>query len=233
VSYGTYFFLKGVFYFMAFPFSSTFIVLCGKTGSGKSLLLEQLELSGYPSINLEKIASHRGSVFGGLLLSPQPSQRSFENELEKAFLRYASSEYIFIEQKPPSLGKRKIPGWMYSRMDEGILIQLEVDKKTRINNILAEYESAGKKNFLDALHKLNERLPATELQKSETYLHSENYEAFIESMLDYYDQASNYQLYKKANIIVPVRSTVPVHIMQQFLQSLQQAGIIIPNGISF
>jgi len=98
------------------------MVLCGKTGSGKSLLLQQLGLSGYPSIDLEKIASHRGSVFGGLLLPPQPSQQDFENELEKSFTRYTSSKYIFIEQKPPSLGKRKIPGWLYSKMEEGILI---------------------------------------------------------------------------------------------------------------
>src|SRR5258706_4159293 len=112
VSYGTYFLLKGVFYFMSFPFSSTLIVLCGKTGSGKSLLLQQLELSGYPCINLEKIASHRGSSFGNLLLPPQPSQPDFEDELRQACLDFASSKYIFIEQKPASLGKRKIPGWL-------------------------------------------------------------------------------------------------------------------------
>ena len=135
MSYGTYFFLKGVFFLWLFLFP-TFLVLCGKTGSGKSLLLQQLELSGYPSINLEKIAVHRGSAFGGLLLPSQPSQPDFENELENALLRYATSKYIFIEQKPPSLGKRKIPGWLYSKMNEGILIQLDVDKKFRINNIL-------------------------------------------------------------------------------------------------
>ena len=166
-------------------------------------------------------------------MPPQPSQDDFVNELEKATHRYATSKYIFAEKKPPSLGKRKIPGWLYSKMDEGILIQLDVDKKIRIHNILTEYKSAGKKSFLDALHKLNERLPATELQKSEAYLQSENYEAFIERMLDYYDQAAKYQLYKKANIIVHVASSDPVHIMQLFLQSLQQAGIIIPNGIHF
>ena len=38
---------------MAFPASSTLIVLCGKTGSGKTLLLQHLQESGYPVINLE------------------------------------------------------------------------------------------------------------------------------------------------------------------------------------
>ena len=95
-----------------------------------------------------------------------------------------------------------------------------------------EYKSAGKKRFIEALRKLYERLPATELQKSEAYLQSENYEAFIETMLDYYDQAAKYQLYKKANIIIPLASFDPVHTTQQFLQSLQQSGIIIPNKFS-
>jgi tRNA 2-selenouridine synthase len=159
VSYGTYFFLKGVFLFMVFLTSSTLIILCGKTGSGKSLLLRQLELSGYPVINLEKIASHRGSVFGGLLLPPQPSQQDFENEIRNTVSKYASSRYIFIEQNPSSLGKRKISEWLYSKMNEGIAVQLNVDKKNRINNILNGYKAAGKENFINAFHKLNERLP--------------------------------------------------------------------------
>src|SRR5450432_3047164 len=103
---------------MALPFSSTCVVLCGKTGSGKSLVLQQLELSGYPSINLEKIASHRGSAFGDLLLPYQPSQPEFEKELQSTCSRYAGSQYVFVEQKPGSLGKRKIPGWLYSKMKE-------------------------------------------------------------------------------------------------------------------
>ncbi len=85
---------------MAFPESSTLIVLCGKTGSGKTLLLKHLEESGYPVINLEKIASHRGFAFGGLLLSCFPhflksssesldfTGLSFENECCEAIFTH-------------------------------------------------------------------------------------------------------------------------------------------------
>lgn len=210
---------------MSFPFSSTLIVLCGKTGSGKSLLLQQLELSGYPCVNLEKIASHRGSSFGNLLLPPQPSQPDFENELQQACLDFASSKYIFIEQKPASLGKRKIPGWLLSKMKGGILIQLDTDKKIRINNVLNEYIRAGKNNLINALHKLNERLPASELSELEEYLNQENYEMFIDKMLDYYDRTANYQLHKKATIILQITSFDVVQITQQLLQSLQEYDI--------
>ena len=206
---------------MAFLTSSTLIVLRGKTGSGKTLLLQQLESLGYPVINLEKMASHRGSAFGGLLLPPQPSQRDFENGIEKAALNYATSKYIFIEQKPSSVGKRKIPEWLLAKMDEGIVVQLNVDKKTRIQNILNEYGRAGKKNFIKALDRLDERLPVPVRSELETLLHSENYETFIARMLDYYDNTSKYQMTGNANIILDMQPGNVAATAQQLLKALQ------------
>jgi len=205
---------------MRFPASPTFIVLCGKTGSGKSLLLHQLETSGYPVINLEKIASHRGSAFGGLLLPHQPSQKDFENEIEKAFLNHASAKYIFIEQKPSSLGKRKIPAWLMAKMNEGIIVHLNIDKQTRIKNILKEYKAAGKESFINALHKLEKRLTVTVTNEMETLLLAENFELFIEKMLDYYDNTAKYQLPKKANIVLDGLGENIAFMKKQLLQSL-------------
>jgi hypothetical protein len=42
------------------------------------------------------------------------------------------------------------------------------------------------------------------MKQMETLLHSENYEAFIEKMLDYYDNSSKYKLNKKANVVLDV-----------------------------
>ena len=220
VSYGTYFFLKGVFYFMRSPASPTFIVLCGKTGSGKSLLLHQLEASGYPAIDLEKIASHRGSAFGGLLLPHQPSQKEFEHDIEKAFLKHASAKYIFVEQKPSSLGKRKIPAWLYAKMNDGIIVQLNIDKQTRIKNIVMEYKSAGKESFINALHKLKNRLTETVINEMEALLQAENFEVFIEKMLDYYDNTAKYQLSKKADMVLNGQGEDVAFMKKQLLQSL-------------
>ncbi|MEP6948182.1 MAG: hypothetical protein ABI863_02860 [Ginsengibacter sp.] len=212
---------------MAFPFSPTCIVLCGKTGSGKSLVLQQLELSGYPSINLEKIASHRGSAFGNLLLPPQPSQPEFEKELQNAYSHFTGSKYIFIEQKPGSLGKRKIPGWLYSKMKEGIFILLDTDKKIRISNVLNEYKPAGKNNLMYALRKLKERLPASELSELEECLNQENYEMFIEKMIGYYDTTANYQFPEKAVVTLKIESNDAAETTRQLLQLLFQNGIDI------
>jgi len=205
---------------MNFSFSATIIVLCGKTGSGKSQLLNQLELSGHPVINLEKIASHRGSAFGGLLLPPQPSQHEFEKEIEKALLNHALVKYIFVEQKPPSLGKRKIPSSLYSKINEGITVQLNADKQTRVNNILREYKAAGKENFINALKKLNKRLTSSVIYELELLLHSENYKAFVEKILDYYDNTSKYQLTKKTDIVLDVQGGNVVYETLHLLELL-------------
>ena len=226
VSYGTYFFLKGVFLFMYLPHSPIFVVLCGKTGSGKTELLHHLELSGYPIIDLERIASHRGSAFGGLLLNAQPSQPGFDNEIKESFLKHSHAACIFIEQKPASLGKRKIPAWLYKKIEHGILVMLNADKKTRINNILREYGAAGKESFINTLQKLKERLSAAVMNECEALLHAENYEGFIESMLNYYDQTSKYNL-GNFDVQIETEGNCPSEMMNILLNKLAEAGISI------
>ena len=208
---------------MDVPLPPIFIVLCGKTGSGKTQVLHHLESSGYPVIDLEKIASHRGSAFGGLLLNAQPAQTDFDSEIEKSFLKYDHCTYIFTEHKPSSLGKRKIPGWLYKKIEQGIFVLLDVDKKRRINNILGEYKAAGKEGFMNSLHKLKERLPDTVMKECEAFLQSENYYAFIENMLSYYDGTNKYNL-RDIDLKIEAGNSNSLEIMHQLLKNLKQSG---------
>ena len=208
---------------MDVPHSPGFIVLCGKTGSGKTALLRQLKLSGYPTIDLEKIASHRGSAFGSLLLNVQPSQPDFDTEIQKSFLKHCSA-YIFVEQKPTSLGKRKIPAWFYTKIQHGIFVMLDVDKKRRIDNILREYRAAGKESFMHALLKLKERLPDSVMKECKALLHSENYNSFIENMLDYYDQTSKYNV-EDIKLRIKVETNNSLETMNILLKKLVETGI--------
>ena len=61
-----------------------FVVVGGRTGSGKTEVLRALALlDGGAVIDLEGLANHRGSAFGGLGLGPQPSQIEFEHSLHE------------------------------------------------------------------------------------------------------------------------------------------------------
>src|SRR5205807_1638386 len=64
-----------------FEKSFPFVILGGFTGSGKTIVLDNLEKAGEQVINLEGLASHKGSAFGALGEKPQPSQEMFENLL--------------------------------------------------------------------------------------------------------------------------------------------------------
>ncbi len=72
-------FRKWVLNSWQYPWS--FKILGGYTGSGKTKVLKELEEKGEPVIDLEAVASHKGSAFGALGLPPQPSQEMFENLL--------------------------------------------------------------------------------------------------------------------------------------------------------
>lgn len=56
-------------------------VLCGRTGSAKSRLLQALAAQGAQVLDLEALACHRGSVLGPVPGRPQPSQKAFETQL--------------------------------------------------------------------------------------------------------------------------------------------------------
>ena len=62
--------------------SSEFRILSGRTGTGKTRVLQQLP----NPVDLEGLANHRGSSFGRQV-SPQPAQIDFENRLAVAMLK--------------------------------------------------------------------------------------------------------------------------------------------------
>ena len=71
------------------------------------------------------------------------------------------------------------------------------------------------------------------MKEMESFLYSENYEAFIEKMLDYYDNTSKYQLPVKTNIILEVRPGNVADTAQQLLELLRRSGIGINESPRF
>ncbi|WP_286162286.1 rhodanese-like domain-containing protein [Burkholderia sp. WP9] len=65
------------------PREFSYVVLSGSTGCGKTRLLDQLEAVGAQVLNLEALASHRGSVIGAIPGTPQPTQKYFDSLLQQ------------------------------------------------------------------------------------------------------------------------------------------------------
>ncbi len=124
-----------------------FYLLRGPTGSGKTQLLEKIQMQ-HPIINLEDIAKHKGSAFGGIL-GQQPSQINFENELSIQLMRIQKKQWkhCWMESESRLIGHRAIPVSFFEKMQQAPKFLLEVSLDQRVENIFQEY-------ILDQLQKI-------------------------------------------------------------------------------
>ncbi|MGL6173697.1 MAG: tRNA 2-selenouridine(34) synthase MnmH [Cellulosilyticaceae bacterium] len=115
---------------------STPIILGGHTGSGKTILLKQLE----NAIDLEGIANHRGSSFGHHV-SPQPSQIDFENNLAYALIHHQAKGYshMILEDEGRHIGSNFIPKGLFDYFNQGKLVLIDVPLEERVQMTLKEY----------------------------------------------------------------------------------------------
>jgi tRNA 2-selenouridine synthase len=121
------------------PQRLSFIVICGPTGSGKSRLLQQLALAGAQTLDLEALASHRGSVLGGLPAQPQPGQKLFESKLWDILRRADASRPVYVESESRKVGELRVPDALLARMRAAPCVRLEAPMPVRIGLLRAEY----------------------------------------------------------------------------------------------
>jgi len=76
-----------------------FIVLSGMAGSGKTRLIHKLS----HFVDLEAIACHRGSAFGGYVGRSQPQQATFENKLAQSL--YQVADNFVLEDESLNIGR--------------------------------------------------------------------------------------------------------------------------------
>ncbi len=112
------------------------IVLGGRTGAGKTIVIQQLQ----NSIDLEGLAWHRGSAFGRHA-TPQPSQIDFENCLSIELIRHraAQNSKLVFEDESKAVGSRHLPPLLYERMSISPLVILDTPLHERIDNSIQEY----------------------------------------------------------------------------------------------
>lgn len=117
------------------------LVITGPTGSGKTKLIHEIK-SIYPSVDLEEIAQHRGSAFGGLSI-PQPTQIDFENRLAVNLLKLENRmQYgaaLVVEDESRSIGKICVPANFFACMRSSEIIWLDEPFEVRVENIFEDY----------------------------------------------------------------------------------------------
>ena len=118
------------------------IVLNGKTGSGKTEMIQDLMAHGAPVIDFEGIARHRGSALGDMNISePQPTQQNFENQLAGAYWAVKSAPVIIVEVEQ-NIGKIQMAEPLRRHVYSSDMIHLERSMEDRVRHIYKEYASA-------------------------------------------------------------------------------------------
>lgn len=121
----------------AYPFEA--VVLHGLTGVGKTEILDELGRLGAQVLDLEGIANHRGSVFGGLGMGDQPTQKNFDGEVWQR-LRELKPGPVFVEAESRKVGKIAVPDCVFDRIHgRGISALVTGTVEKRAERIAADY----------------------------------------------------------------------------------------------
>ena len=184
------------------------IIIAGKTGSGKTKMIKQIS----NSIDLEGLANHRGSAFGGFE-TLQPTPVNFENNLAYQYLSISSNK-VFIEDESKTIGRLVIPKKFFNKMNSSTLVLIQEPIENRIKNIYNEYVSKEIEltdehkvliSLRSKLQKISKRLGGTNykivdnlikdaFQKNDYNIHYEWIKTLLES---YYDKMYDYQINQK------------------------------------
>lgn len=171
------------------------IVLHGKTGVGKTEVLHQLKAKGYPVLDLEGMAGHRGSIFGAIGIGEGNSQKNFDALLFTELKKLKNSPYVIMEAESKRIGRVVQPQELLELKEKGHHLYLEAPVETRVNHIMNEYVYPFstlpwfKERVQTALEKIEKRMKNLD-SKSELnkYFLEENWPLFIKMLLeDYYD----------------------------------------------
>jgi tRNA 2-selenouridine synthase len=171
----------------------SFNILDGYTGAGKTLVLYELEKLGAPVLDLEGIAAHKGSAFGGLDKIPQPTQEMFENQLATriaALRRRHSDKPIWIENESQRIGDVNIPIDLYRYWSSGKLptVFLDVPFEERLENIAKGYGHYNTESLINAIVRIKTRLGPLETKTAIAHLVEGDIKACFHILLHYYDK---------------------------------------------
>jgi len=115
-------------------------VLAGRTGSGKTRLLHALAAEGAQVLDLEGLASHRGSILGNLPGQPQPTQKRFDTLLWQALRALDRSRPVYVESESKKIGRLQLPEPLFRHLHvQGRVLRVEMPEPARVQLLLEDY----------------------------------------------------------------------------------------------
>lgn len=132
-------------------------LLDGGTGSAKTELLGLLADRGVQTLDLEGLAGHRGSLFGGFADREQPSQKMFESRLLGLMDALDPARPVVIEAESSKIGERMTPPALWKQMAAAPRIEIVAPRPVRASYLVEKYSDIVRNRA--ALDEAFERLP--------------------------------------------------------------------------
>ena len=179
------------------------LVLGGLTGSGKTDVLHELARLGEPVLDLEGLASHKGSAFGSIGLPPQPTQEQFENELAAVLSQLALETPVWVEDESRTIGGIHVPPPLFQQMGAAMLVVLEIPRVVRVRKLAQEYGREDPGALATAILRIRKRLGGLATKEALAAIGEDDMEKMVSLVLDYYDKTYGHGLTSRPPIRVP------------------------------
>jgi len=176
-----------VLHFFEYPLNLK--ILSGYTGSGKTEILHSLKKKGQQVIDLEGLANHRGSAFGGIDLPPQPTTEQFQNNLFSVVQGLNPERPIWVEDESKSIGKVVIPDLFFLKMSTVPVYFLDIPFQERTKHLVDTYANLSHDKLAEAISRITKRLGYDKAKFALDALEIKDYHKVVEITLFYYDKA--------------------------------------------
>ncbi len=179
-------------------------ILGGYTGSGKTRLIEDLCNEGEQVINLEALASHKGSTFGWIGENQQPTQEQFENELGKKWNELDRGKTVWIEDESINIGQVQIPRALFLQMQASPMVLIKRSFEARIEQLVEDYSRDKTESLILCFQRIQRRMGIDHAGKAISFVEHGDFANAAMIALEYYDKTYEAQMRKRTGSILRI-----------------------------
>ena len=166
-----------------------YVIVQGPTGSGKTEIIQALADQGEQVLDLEGLAHHKGSAFGGLGQGKQPTTQQFQNEIYRILGSFDQSRPVWLESESATIGKVYLPEELWTRMNSAAIVSIDVPAQSRVENIIAQYGSFSNEKLIKKVEQLKQNLGGAMVKEIVEDINNSDLPIAVQKLLKYYDKA--------------------------------------------